>query len=221
MTTTIVSAAAMESMPIRWHTLWRALILTPPPDLLRQLLKAWREPQRHYHTLQHLSESLSLLDEVRGQAQHPLEIELALWFHDAVYDVRAHDNEQRSAHWAERALTDAGLAPDSVRRIHDLIMATCHGAVPASSTSPDAALLTDIDLAILGAPAPRFAEYERQIRAEYAWVAPDIFAVKRRAVLRGFLDRPAIYATAILHRRLEAQARRNLSDAVGNAAPTD
>lgn len=210
----------MEALTKRWHALSRHSIPGQPPSLLTQLLDAWRGPQRHYHTLQHLSECLSLFDEVRDGAAHPLDIELALWFHDAVYDVRAHDNEACSAHWADRALADAGLAPDSVRRVHDLIMATCRGAAPASSASPDAALLTDIDLAILGAPAPRFAEYERQIRAEYAWVAPHVFAVKRCAVLRGFLDRPAIYATAILHQRLEAQARRNLSDAVGNTAFT-
>lgn len=211
----------MDALAARWQTLWARPGPTPPAGLFERLRNAWREPQRHYHTLQHLEECLSLFDQVRDQAQHPPEIELALWFHDAVYDVRAHDNEERSAQWADQALTDAGLAPDSVRRIHDLIMATCHGASPASSASLDAALLTDIDLAILGAPAPRFAEYERQIRAEYAWVAPEVFAVKRRAVLRGFLDRPAIYATATLHQRLETQARRNLSDAVGDAVSTD
>ena len=190
-------------------------MLTPPAGLLGQLLDAWREPQRHYHTLQHLTECLAFFDEVRDQTQRPADIELALWFHDAVYDVRAHDNEERSARWADEALHAAGLAPDSVRRIHDLIMATCHTAVPHT---PDAALLTDIDLAILGAPEARFAEYERQIRAEYAWVAPEIYAVKRRAVLRGFLEREAVYATPVLHRRLERQARRNLERATDDAA---
>lgn len=191
-------------------------MLVPPSDLLAQLLDAWRKPQRHYHTLQHLEECLTLFDELRDQAQHPADIELALWFHDAVYDVRANDNEERSARWADEALYAAGLAPDSVHRIHGLIMATCHGAAPACAT-PDAALLTDIDLAILGAPEPRFAEYQRQIRAEYAWVAPEIYAVKRRAVLRGFLERGAVYATPVLHRRLERQARCNLERATSDA----
>jgi predicted metal-dependent HD superfamily phosphohydrolase len=188
--------------------------LLPPTGLLERLLAAWREPQRHYHTLQHLQECLALFDELRDQAQYPLEVELALWFHDAVYDVHAHDNEARSARWAEQALTAAGLAPDSIRCIHDLIMATCHGALPAPGTGPDTTLLTDIDLAILGSPAPRFAQYEQQIRAEYAWVAPDVYSLKRRAVLRGFLDRVSIYANAILHRRLELQARSNLMRAI-------
>jgi len=206
----------MDAFGARWQTLWATLGLPAPAGLLERLLDAWREPQRHYHTLQHLEECLTLFDEVRDQAQHPAEIEVALWFHDAVYDVHAHDNEARSARWADEALRAAGLAPDSIRRIHDLIMATCHGAAPACA-NPDAALLTDIDLAILGAPEARIAEYERQIRAEYAWVAPELYAVRRRAVLRGFLERDAVYATPVLHRRLEQQARRNLQGAIDNA----
>lgn len=206
----------MDALKARWQILWATLGLPAPAGLLERLLNAWREPQRHYHTLQHLTECLALFDELRDQAQRPAEIELALSFHDAVYDVRAHDNEARSARWADEALRAAGLGPDRVQRIHDLIMATCHGAAPASP-NPDAALLTDIDLAILGAPEPRFAEYERQIRAEYAWVAPELYAVKRRAVLRGFLDRDAIYTTPVLRHRLERQARHNLARATGNA----
>jgi predicted metal-dependent HD superfamily phosphohydrolase len=206
----------MDKLHGHWTSTWADCALAPPAGLLERLLAAWREPQRHYHTLQHLEECLALFDEVRDQAHHPADIELALWFHDAVYDVHAHGNEERSARWADEALYAAGLAPDSVRRIHGLIMATCHGAAPACA-NPDAALLTDIDLAILGAPEARFAEYERQIRAEYAWVAPEIYAVKRRAVLRGFLERAAIYATPVLHRRLERQARRNLERVINNA----
>ena len=217
MNTTPVSLTTADRMTARWHALWSALMLTSPAGLLGQLLDAWREPQRHYHTLQHLTECLAFFDEVRDQTQRPADIELALWFHDAVYDVRAHDNEARSARWADEALHAAGLAPDSVRRIHDLIMATRHGAAPACA-NPDAALLTDIDLAILGAPEARFAEYERQIRAEYAWVAPEIYAIKRRAVLLGFLEREAVYVTPILRHRFELQARRNLEQATADAS---
>jgi len=208
-------ARTMARLTKRWNTLWSHLTPASSPGLLPQLLIAWRVPQRHYHTLQHLEECLARFDTLRHTAQHPHEIELALWFHDAVYDVRAHDNEERSARWAHEALHAAGLEAQSVRRIHDLIMATCHGAaVPADADADtDTALLIDIDLAILGAPASRFAEYECQIRAEYAWVAPDVYADKRRAVLLGFLERPRIYTTPLLHQQLEQRARTNLRSA--------
>jgi len=195
----------------RWERMWRELGSSAPDGLLAQLRQAYREPQRHYHTLQHLDECLLLADALRPEMQRPAELELALWFHDAVYDVHAHDNEARSARWAATVMLDAGLDADAATRVTELIMATCHAA-PASS--PDAAILTDIDLAILGADPPRFAEYEHQIRAEYAHVAPAVFAAKRRAILQGFLDRPQIYATDTMRARLEAPARRNLAQAI-------
>ncbi|GAB3386119.1 HD domain-containing protein [Massilia agri] len=199
-----------------WKAAWRALGAAAPDGLHAQLLAAWSEPQRHYHTLQHLGECLTLAEELGDEMDHPSEVVLALWFHDAVYDVRAHDNEAQSAQWAERALREAGVAANARKRIMDLIMATCHGAADAPA-SQDSAILIDIDLAILGSSEPRFAEYETQVRAEYAWVPPEIFAVKRREVLRGFLSRERIYATGTMHTRYEAQARRNLSRAVGIA----
>ena len=71
-------------------------------------------------------------------------------------------------------------------------------------------LVVDVDLSILGAPDARFAEYERQIRQEYAWVPPDAFRERRARVLGSFLGRPALYGTAHFATRLEARARENL-----------
>jgi predicted metal-dependent HD superfamily phosphohydrolase len=66
-------------------------------------------------------------------------------------------------------------------------------------------------LSILGAPAARFAEYERQIRAEYSFVPQALFAEKRRAILQTFLARPRIYSTVHFHHALEQRARANLA----------
>ncbi|OON60797.1 N-methyl-D-aspartate receptor NMDAR2C subunit [Massilia sp. KIM] len=200
----------MDVLAAHWNASWKRLGSSAPAGLLEALLAAYREPQRHYHTLQHLEECLRLADEYAEQAEHPAEPELALWFHDAVYEVRAHDNEERSAQWAVSSLREAGLAAEACERIHALIMATRHNALPATL---DAALLTDIDLAILGAPPARFAEYERQIRAEYAWVPPEVYADKRRSVLLAFFQREHIYATPSLRARFEAPARANLQRA--------
>lgn len=199
----------------RWQLLWQGLDRPAPAGLVDALLQAWSEPPRHYHTLQHLEECLAHFDTLRHLAEHPAEIELALWFHDSVYDVHARDNEARSAAWADSALLAAGLAPDRRRRVHELIMATCHDALPAS---PDAKLLTDIDLAILAASPARFAEYESQIRAEYAHVPQALFLDKRRQVLLGFLERERIFQTPSFHAQREAAARRNLMQAIHSSA---
>jgi predicted metal-dependent HD superfamily phosphohydrolase len=194
-----------------WQRAWQGLGATPPEGLLQTLLAAYAEPQRRYHTRQHLSECLAHFEAVQDQALHAAEVEVALWFHDAVYDVKGKDNELRSAQWAVRALGDSGVDEAACRRVHALIMATCHESTPVDE---EAMLLVDIDLAILGAAPGRFAEYDTQVRAEYAWVPHPIYALKRRQVLKGFLQRPAIYATPHFHALLEQQARSNLQRAV-------
>lgn len=194
-----------------WLATWHALQHTPPPGLYAQLVQAYSEPQRHYHTLQHLSECLQLCSDSHHLAQHAGEAGIALWFHDAVYDVRAHDNEARSADWAVAALHTCGAAAEVQARVHALIMATVHTAAPVAG---DAAWLVDMDLAILAASPARFAEYEQQIRQEYAWVPQEVFVPKRHAVLQAFMARPQIYRTTFFHQRLEAPARANLQQAL-------
>lgn len=194
-----------------WQRAWATLGLPAPDGLMQRLLTAWAEPQRHYHTTQHLRECLSLLEPALDLALHPGEVELALWFHDAVYDPKGKDNEARSADWACQALAQAGADAAVQQRVRALIMATCHDAEPVDA---DARLLVDIDLAILGAAPARFAEYEAQVRAEYRWVPSWLYRRKRNEVLAGFLKRPAIYGTERFRERFEGRARENLGTAV-------
>ena len=196
-----------------WQHAWQGLGATPPAGLLQALLAAYAEPQRRYHTRQHLAECLAHFEAVQNRAQHPAEVELALWFHDAVYDIKGKDNELRSAQWAAQALGEAGLAEAICGRVHELVMATRHEVLPEHD---DARLLVDIDLAILGADSERFAQYDAQVRAEYAWVPWPIYGIKRKQVLQGFLQRKAIYATPYFHARLEQQAHANLCQAVAS-----
>ena len=148
-----------------WTAAWQALGVAAPDDALRfELQRRYGEPQRHYHTMQHLGECLAWFDREQALAERPGEVALALWFHDAIYDVHAHDNEARSADWARQALQAAGASDASADRVHALVMATRHDAVPEGR---DAELLIDIDLSILGAERARFDEYERQVHAEY------------------------------------------------------
>ena len=198
-----------------WRRAWSALVGPGGPDCIAlrdELLAGYAEPQRQYHTQQHLEECLALLEQVRDLAEHPEEVEMALWFHDAIYDVKGSGNEERSAEWAHRALVAAGVAPTAAERVRQLVLVTRHDGVPGNV---DEQVLVDIDLAILGAERPRFDEYERQIRDEYAFVPGFLFRRKRRQILRTFLDRPVLYSTAMLRERLEARARENLRRAIG------
>lgn len=198
-----------------WARAWSALALQPAPSLQGALLRAWGEAQRHYHTQQHLQECLAHFAGARHLATHPGEVEIALWFHDAIYEVKASDNEAHSADWADAALTQAQAPAEVRQRVRELIMATCHSAQPEGA---EAQLVVDIDLAILGAAPERFAQYDAQVREEYAWVPGLVYRMKRKAVLKGFLARKRIYGTAHFHERLEAQARANLTQAVRGQA---
>jgi predicted metal-dependent HD superfamily phosphohydrolase len=195
-----------------WQEAWRGLGAEGSGGLFNQLVAAYSEPHRSYHTLRHLRECLGHLQDVRPLAQRPDEIALALWFHDAVYDPQRTDNEARSADWARASVLQAGLPEALADRIHALVLATReHQAAPDDG---DAQLLLDIDLAILGAPQARYDEFEQQVRSEYAHVPQAEFRTRRAALLRGFLARPSLYATQAFRGALELRARVNLGRAV-------
>lgn len=196
---------------IAWQSAWSlAGLAEPPRTSFDALCRAYAEPQRHYHTLQHLHECLGQADDVLRLAERPGEVLIALWFHDAVYDPRARGNEAASADWARDTVAVAG-SRDAAERVHGLVMATEHHALP---DGPDAKMLVDVDLSVLGADAARFDEYDRQVRAEYRHVPELIFRAKRRSVLQGFLARRRIYNTDAYVSRLEARARENLRRAI-------
>jgi len=195
----------------RWQQLWRSLgAKGEAVGWYEILLRAYAEPQRHYHNERHIADCLAEFAAVRSLARQPKAVELALWFHDAVYDPRTADNEAQSAALAKRCLEAEGLG-ELAEVVAPLILATkTHDSLPGT----DAALVVDVDLSILGQSETRFAEYEAQIRAEFAWVAAEIFAAKRAEILQRFLARPQIYLTEVCFDRYEAQARRNLAGAI-------
>lgn len=199
----------MMPSPERWQRTWSELGAQPPAGLFDELMARYGEPHRHYHTARHLDECFGQMS--RELAERPAEVELALWFHDAIYQPKRQDNEARSADWARASALAAGVAAGCADRLHALVMATRHEAVPQGR---DQQVLVDIDLSILGASAARFEEYERQVREEYAWVPGFVFRSKRKSILRQFLARPTIYSTAPFRERLEAPARANLARSI-------
>ena len=177
-------------------------------DVERALLARYAEPRRRYHTVQHLAECLAYFELAQDLPPHPADVELAIWFHDAVYDPRRHDNEKLSAEWARHALSGAGAPAETAQRVSDLVMITRRH--PENVVALDAQVLIDVDLAILGAAPARFTQYEQQIREEYAHLPIWTFRWKRAEVLRGMLNRQRIYNTPRFHDALEAIARENL-----------
>jgi predicted metal-dependent HD superfamily phosphohydrolase len=176
-----------------------------PEELGADLVRRYSEPQRRYHTTEHLAEVLDHLDEL---APGNVTVRLAAWFHDAVYDPMRGDNEERSAVLAEETLPGAGVAPEVVAEVARLVRLTAtHDPVEGDR---DGAVLCDADLAILGSSPDRYAAYAAAVREEYAAVPEEAFRAGRAGVLRSLLDLPALFRTPAARERWEATARHNM-----------
>lgn len=190
-------------------------------DVYTELRAAYEDDARKYHSLLHIAECLVLFEDVRATLSAPSEVALAIWFHDAVYDTQPlAESEKRSAALAEVACKRMGIADDVGRRIGAMVRATEHHELTSDDdvNENDARTFFDIDLAILGADPVRYAEFERDVRAEYAWVPEDLFRSGRAKVLEGFAARPALFHGAVLRERFEARARENIARAVRREA---
>ena len=202
---------------------WESL-LPGHTALGENLLARYEQPHRKYHTSVHLSEMLTALKTLYEQhhTATPRAVLLAAWFHDAVYEANPGEDEAASADLARTALTPLAstgfLTNREVTAIAHLIELTAshqlaNGIEEYTSgalTRADAAFFLDADLAILAADSPRYTRYVAGVRAEYAHYAPDAFTRGRAAILQGFLNRTAIYASDTAHLLWDAPARLNL-----------
>lgn len=147
-----------------WFELHQHYDFSEPQQIYNELIAAYSERQRAYHTVQHLYECLSLMEAVQYELNDPYAVALALWFHDVIYDPQAPDNELKSAELFEQLMAQ-DLQLDTMQKIKRWILATQKHA-PTDET--DLQFLLDIDLAILAATPERFMQYEQQIQQEYA-----------------------------------------------------
>jgi predicted metal-dependent HD superfamily phosphohydrolase len=201
-----MSAEALED---RFGRIWRQVgAKDKAHEAFNHLYRAWTEPHRSYHGVEHLRDCLTQLDDAPASAADRDLAEIALWFHDAVYLPGSPDNESRSAEWAARALLEAGVSHARSDEVARLVRLTDH---TRPVDDPRGALVCDVDLSILGRPAAEFAEYERRIRAEYGLVPEPLYRQGRAAVLQRLLARDRLYRTAHFSDRYEAAARQNLA----------
>ncbi|MFA6153642.1 hypothetical protein [Mesorhizobium sp.] len=181
--------------------------------LKRALSPLYRAEGRHYHNLAHIEAMLTLAADYRALLDDPDSVEAAIWFHDAIYDSKAKDNEAQSASLARGKL--AGRAdPARLGRVTAMILATATHELPYFDNAAavrDAAFFLDMDLSILGAAPDAFDAYEQAVRREYDWVAEPMWRAGRGAVLRNFLARPHIFHTEEFRQRFGPHAVANMS----------
>lgn len=185
-----------------------------PPATFDMLMAAWSDTRRRYHGIEHLTDCLWELDGAIGGV--PIEsgladrVELALWYHDAIYVPTAPDNESQSAAWLRSDGGRFGLPAAVLDDAARLVLATVH-TEPPPGEDPGVHLVRDIDRAILGRDVLRFMEYEYGVAEEYASMPGWLFGLRRGRFLADLLAQPGIYHTPFFRDRYEARARASLS----------
>ena len=168
----------------------------------------YKEPTRYYHNWEHIKAMIKGLDSYPEEINDRLSIELAIWFHDAIYVPLRKDNESRSAKFFYEQLA-ANLPIERVRKVMTYIEAT---KSHSKTTDKDLQVLLDLDLAILGQSKTVYKNYSNQVREEFGYVPNFLYKRGRKLVLKSFLDRSVIYQTSFFREQLEEQARENISE---------
>jgi predicted metal-dependent HD superfamily phosphohydrolase len=174
----------------------------------RELLLRWQEPHRRYHDEQHLAAVLAHVDILADEADDIDAVRLAGWFHDAIYEPGATDNEAASAALAAAVLSEGGVPAGRTDEVCRLIRLTA--THEADAHDRNGGTLCDADLAVLGGTATEYADYAAAIREEYSDVDDDAFRAGRIAVLQRLLDKQPLYCTNRYRSEREQEARRNM-----------
>lgn len=174
-----------------------------------QLVEHYTAAGRYYHNLHHLQALLHLQQEYAPGIRNNDIIQLAIFYHDIIYNVLQSDNEEQSALAAGRFLQQTTFPPYQIITVMDYIRATKMHT--GDNHDEDLDLFLDFDLSILGSPADVYMEYAKQIRQEYSVYPNDVYNPGRKRVLAHFLEQRAIYSTAAFSEQYEAQARRNIA----------
>ena len=176
------------------------------PGVFKRVCDHYQEPHRHYHTPEHILHCLQQFDEVKSRLQNPDAVELAIWFHDVIYQPKAKDNELRSAQLFEQ-LSKGELDAEIREQVYQLIMVTVH---PSEPMTGDQQYMVDIDLSSFGLPRQRFDRDSRSVRDEFNHMSDADYYLSQQRFLQSLLNREYFFFTPEFRGRKEASARENI-----------
>jgi predicted metal-dependent HD superfamily phosphohydrolase len=193
----------------RFGTLWRRCVASPPsPDaaaVYADLRDRLGGRGRAFHNLGHIDDCLRRFDEVAPRLADRDAVEVALWFHDAVYEPGNAENERRSAQlFLDQSV---GALPQFRRRVCALILTTQRARAPRTN---DCKFIDDIDLAGFGASWEDFMRNGERLRREFASLSDSDYYRGLSSFLAALRRRPQFFRTDYFVERYEKQARDNL-----------
>lgn len=174
--------------------------------LFNELDRRYGEAHRRYHTGAHIAHCLQQMDSAAPVLGKNDAVEMAIWFHDAIWDPKASDNEYRSAELFKSRVSDVA-SKAFIDAVYRLIMITVH---PSSPQMDDEKFLVDIDLSSFGMPWDAFSRDSALVREEFAHLSDDEFGRNHCIFLRSLLDRESIFTTEYYRERYEETARANM-----------
>jgi len=195
----------------RWKNLMKSFRFKENESALSILIKKYQQKHRAYHNLDHVVDCLHQLDRYKDEIDDIKIIELAIWYHDIIYNPYKKDNEQKSAEASSEFLLRQNANSQLIQKVYDLILSTIHIKPPKNKSE---AIIMDIDITILGSSEERYGEYCAKIRKEYKWVPNIIYRKKRKEIMTRFLDRKQLYFTDYFYSSLEKRARFNISQEI-------
>ncbi|TDJ69045.1 MAG: hypothetical protein E2O38_14505 [Proteobacteria bacterium] len=177
-----------------------------PATIYVDLVRRYSEPHRRYHTCDHIAHCLKQFDLAAELMDNCDAVEMGLWFHDAIYEPGAADNELESAQLFEEITNDQqSLLKQSV---YDLIMVTKH---PEHPKCLDEKFMVDIDLSSFALPWGVFIQDSQAVREEFSHVPDERFFAGHLKFLNSLVRRPTFFFTDFFQTRYEAIARKNIA----------
>ncbi|MBM9499120.1 hypothetical protein JWG44_02480 [Leptospira sp. 201903071] len=178
-----------------------------------EIVRHYSEKHRFYHDLSHIENLFNLLYQIKDRIEDWDTILFSIVYHDILYDVSSHENEEKSAVIAKDRLQSIGYPKDQIAKCASQIVAT---KGHSTSEDLDTNLFLDADLSILGEEWNLYSDYCKNIRKEYSIYSDGDYKIGRGKVLKHFLNMERIYKTDFFFERYEKRARENLKRELEN-----
>ena len=182
-----------------------------------EIVQYYSESHRAYHNLHHLYDLFKKFERHQESITDLKAVELAIWYHDIIYDPMSQHNEEKSAIFSAKRLKNLGFNTSLKEKVFKLIRSTKSHDPEGWEKEPDKRdneFLLDLDLSILGSKSEEYEKYTSQIRREYNIVPSFLYFSGRKKILKNFLVKDRIFKTDLFFKKYEKKARTNIKEEI-------